>query len=401
MPGLYVHVPFCVSKCDYCAFYSIPLQGKGITLSPRILTTSDFLIEGYLRALKKEITLRQGEVPDGVSSLFIGGGTPTVLPEAGLETLLQALHDGFCLPDEIEKSVEANPGTLSRGKLEILRAYGFNRISLGAQSFSDGILRKIGRIHRVRAIHDAVALIRTAGFRNLNLDLMFGLPGQSFSLWQESVEEALKFSPQHLSVYALSLEEGTPLAIRYGQGKDVQRQREPEQFNDLPSDDLQADMYDWAVERLERAGFVHYEVSNFALPGRMCRHNLDIWRGGDYIGLGPGAVSCLKGIRWKNIENVREYERRLDSGELIFAAEEREALTRRERMAERLILGLRLPEGVDMAAFKKEFGAEIRDIYPDVLERYEKQGILYFDNGYLRLHPRYIFIANSILANFI
>lgn len=415
MPGLYVHVPFCKSKCDYCAFYSVPLKGIDIDIDIDKVNssgTANSLIQTYLQGVNYEIAMRQGDAPQGVSSLFIGGGTPTVLSASDLEGLLQALHKGVVISDAVEKTVESNPGTLTPEKLKVLRKYGINRISLGAQSFCDEILERIGRIHRTGEIREAVAMIRAAGFKNLNLDLMFGLPGQTIKLWQDTVEEAIQLAPEHLSLYALSLEEGTPLESRYKGVKskndseihDSQRiepETSPEQFAFLPDDDLQADMYDWAVIRLEKAGYIHYEVSNFALPGKECRHNLEIWRGGEYLGLGPGAVSCLKGIRGKNIENIREYAKRGESGMSSVDEKEKEMLSYKELMAERMILGLRLNEGVNIQAFRKDFGIEITDIYSNVLERYVKQGVLSIRNGYLYLSPQFYFTANSILQNFV
>ncbi|MDI6812452.1 MAG: radical SAM family heme chaperone HemW [Desulfitobacteriaceae bacterium] len=381
MPGLYVHVPFCLQKCAYCAFYSVPLadvHGVGT-------------VKDYFEGLAAEIRLRQQDTPLGVSSLFIGGGTPTALAPEGLERLLKMLVFTF---EDIEATSEANPGTITPEKLRILRQYGIHRISLGAQSFSDQLLRESGRIHNAEAIREAVRLIRLGGFSNLNLDLMFGLPGQDMKTWQESIEEALRLGPEHLSLYALSLEAGTPLAKRYplGQGKTSSR------MPHLPDDDEQADMYEWAVECLVRAGYIHYEVSNFALPGKKCRHNLEIWRGRDYLGLGPGAVSTLGGVRWRNLENVAVYGQCLRNGELPLT--EVEHLSERERMTERLMLGLRLSEGVSLEGFKQEFGQDLRDIYKDVLETYLQQKLLSIEENHLRLNPQYIFTANAILQAF-
>ncbi len=379
-------------------------------------------VKDYFEGLAAEIRLRQQDTPFGVSSLFIGGGTPTVLAPEGLERLLKMLVSGFSGDaglvsgleenaigsggslgwerqravrfEDIEATSEANPGTITPEKLRILRQYGIHRISLGAQSFSDQLLREIGRIHNAEAIREAVRLIRLGGFSNLNLDLMFGLPGQDMKTWQESIEEALRLGPEHLSLYALSLEAGTPLAKRYplGQGKTSSR------MPHLPDDDEQADMYEWAVECLVRAGYIHYEVSNFALPGKECRHNLEIWRGRDYLGLGPGAVSTLGGVRWRNLENVAVYGQCLRNGELPLT--EVEHLSERERMTERLMLGLRLSEGVSLEGFKQEFGQDLRDIYKDVLETYLQQKLLSIEENHLRLNPQYIFTANAILQAF-
>lgn len=383
LPSLYIHVPFCIKKCDYCAFYSVPFSGQQDGQGSSLVRT-------YLDGLRYEIELRRQDAPEGVSSLFMGGGTPTALPDQELQDLLDMLKIGFDLPPGIEITAEGNPGTLTSSKMEILISFGVNRFSLGVQSFNDALLQEIGRIHNGEQIRAGIRILRAAGINNLNLDLMFGLPGQNLAMWQESIEEALAFKPEHLSLYGLTLEEGTVFADRFAPNT-----------TGLPDDDLQAEMYQWASERLRKAAYLHYETSNFALPGYECRHNLNYWRGGDYLGLGPGAVSCRDGIRWKNEEDISRCQDKLVCGEKPVAAEEYEALSLPERMAERVILGLRLTEGVNLKSFQDEFGKNIKDIYAQVLERYERQGILFEEKGFLRLNPKYAFVANLILQEFV
>ena len=387
MPSLYVHVPFCIQKCEYCAFYS-----QALTDTPREL------ISLYLEGLEVEISKRQKDAPQGVSSLFIGGGTPTALKEVELEQLLGMINSFFTMNLGIEKTVEGNPGTLSDEKITILRRYGINRFSLGVKSFEDRLLRAVGRAHTARQAREAILRLREAGFKNINLDLMFGLPGQDMELWQASVEEALSYTPEHLSLYGLMLEEGTPLYARYREIKASEKDRLVDQ---LPDDDLQAEMYEWAAVRLKKAGFRQYETSNFALPGFECQHNLGYWRGEDYLGLGPGGVSCLERVRWKNIEDVRSYSNLLSNGQSPMDEEGKEALSLRECMAERMILGLRLDEGVNLISFQNDFGADLRDIYRNVLERYNSGDVFVFQGDYLRLNPRYAFVANTILQEFV
>ncbi|HZK86300.1 MAG TPA: radical SAM family heme chaperone HemW, partial [Desulfosporosinus sp.] len=294
MPSLYIHVPFCVKKCDYCAFYS-----HSLLHSPKDLTSV------YLDGLEVEMAKRGKDAPLGVSSLFIGGGTPTALNNRDLDRFMTMLHRHFQLNPGVERTMEGNPGTITSSKLEILRRYGINRFSLGVQSFDDRLLSAVGRLHSAKEAREAIGRLRTAGFENINLDLMFGLPGQDMANWQATIEEALSYSPEHLSLYGLMLEEGTPLYERYKEGSD-------EKINGietvLPNDDLQAEMHDWAVERLKQVGYRNYETSNFARPGFECQHNLGYWRGQDYLGLGPGGVSCLNRVRWKNIEEVHAYQ---------------------------------------------------------------------------------------------
>lgn len=390
MPSLYVHVPFCVRKCAYCAFYSVPLrnsdaqeEGMGLDLG------KPPLVQAYLEGLKKEIELRKKDASEGVSSLFIGGGTPSALTEAELEEFLHLLHSGFLIPKDVEQTLEGNPGTLTSGKLKVLRRYGINRLSLGVQAFDDSLLRHIGRIHSVQDVREGVHLIRGAGFKNLNFDLMFGLPSQTLEDWQKSLQEAVKLEPEHLSIYGLMIEEDTPLASNQ------------KLLSLLPGDDLQAEMYAWAREYLRREGYSHYETSNFARPGLECRHNLGYWQGQDYLGLGPGAVACIQNIRWKNAEDLSQYLNSLEQNHYPHNPEEVETLSAHDRKAERMILGLRLSQGVHLASFRSEFGQDIQDIYQKVLERYLHSQILVLDKGYLKLNQDYWFVANSVLQEFV
>ena len=382
MPSLYVHVPFCVQKCDYCAFYS-----HSLVHSPKSL------ISLYLEGLAIEIEKRKEDAPQGISSVFIGGGTPTALGDRELVCLMEMIERNFRFQPEMEYTVEGNPGTITAAKLKGLRHFGTNRFSLGVQSFNDKLLSSVGRIHIAQEAREAIRALRTAGFDNISLDLMFGLPSQNMAIWQATIEEALSYSPEHLSLYGLMLEEGTPLYERYRVNN-----RLPDR---LPDDDVQAEMYDWAVERLKQAGYRHYETSNFARPGYECRHNLGYWRGKDYIGLGPGGVSCLNGVRWKNIEDVQAYLSRLKSGLGPVDEVSREVLSQHECMTERMILGLRLAEGVNLKSFRSDFGVDVRDNYRDVLERYKDKPVFIFQGDYLRLNSKFIFVSNSILQEFV
>jgi oxygen-independent coproporphyrinogen-3 oxidase len=394
MPGLYVHVPFCIKKCNYCDFFSYPLIGNK-EVEEKGKTDEDIkaLVNIYLDGLKAEIQLRQKDAPLGVSSLFIGGGTPTALDIEELDRLLQSLKQGFSLKPDAEATVEGNPGTLTKEKLELLKCYGINRFSLGVQSLSDQCLKVIGRIHTSEQVGLSIQLIRATGFDNLNLDLMFGLPGQSMTDWQKTLEQALEFSPEHLSIYGLMIEEGTPLA----------RRLESDETGEilLPDDELQAQMYTWAITRLWFSGYIHYETSNFALPGFEGRHNLNYWNGEDYLGIGPGAVSCLRGLRWKNIEDIKGYACLLAKGQEPYQKSELEYLPLKVRMAERVILGLRLAKGVNLLAFRQDFGVDIRDVYTKVIRKHEKTGVLFVKEGHLCLNQEYNFLANAVLRDFV
>ena len=392
MPSLYIHVPFCVQKCDYCAFYSHPL-----------LNSPKDLISVYLEGLEVEMAKRKKDAPQGVSSLFIGGGTPTALENKDLKRLMEMIHRYFHLNPRAENTIEGNPGTITLSKLEILQRYGINRFSLGVQALDDKLLSAVGRVHTAKQAREAIGRLRTEGFNNINLDLMFGLPGQDLATWQATIEEALSYSPEHLSLYGLMLEEGTPLYERYmdktNQTGDFSKGKTSK--TQLPDDDLQAEMHEWAVERLKQEGYTQYETSNFARLGYECQHNLGYWRGVDYLGLGPGGVSCLNRVRWKNIEEVSVYKNRLQNGQDIFDEVGQEALTLHECMAERMILGLRLQEGVNFSSFRNDFGVDIRDIYRDILERYKHRDVFVDQGEYLCLNPKYSFVANSILSDFV
>ena len=384
--SIYVHVPFCLSKCHYCAFFSEPIGVDPIRTSSLESRTS------YLDGLALEIELRQKDALPGASSLFIGGGTPTLLNEDELTRLMKLLRQGFALEPSAEFSVEGNPGTITGEKLRALMDAGVNRFSLGVQSFNDQLLRRIGRSHTADQARQGIESVRRAGIRNLNLDLIFGLPGQTMEDWQTSVGEALGHQPEHFSLYALTLEEGTVLARQEAKGLLGGEAR-------LPDEDALADMYAWAVERLAAAGYGHYETSNFALPGYECRHNQNYWRGGDYLGLGPGAVSCRDGVRRRNIENIARYRSML--GKEREPVSEQEVLSLRQRMAERLILGLRTADGVDLAMFQADFGRPVEDVFGPDLAKHVRSGALSRTNGYLRLDKRYAFVANAILRDFV
>lgn len=405
MPSLYVHVPFCLQKCDYCGFYSHSLKNS-----------SQDLISVYLEGLEIEMAKRQKDTPQGVSSLFIGGGTPTVLSERQLEGLLGMIQRYFPMNPDVEQTMEGNPGTITLEKARLIRNLGINRFSLGIQSFDDDLLRAVGRVHTGAQAREAIARLRSAGFKNLNLDLMFGLPGQDLLTWQASLEEALSYSPEHLSLYGLMLEEGTPLFEQYEvgngtnntKGASLQKQSFPleQKVEDgclkiLPSEDQQAEMHEWAVRRLGLEGYRNYETSNFALPGYECRHNLGYWRGADYLGMGPGGVSCVNRVRWKNIEDVCAYKNLLSEGKSPIDETGQEVLSLEECMAERMILGLRLEVGVHLKEFEIDFGTDLRDIYRSVLERYKNTDIFIVEGEYFRMNPRYSFVANSVLQEFV
>jgi putative oxygen-independent coproporphyrinogen III oxidase len=342
-PGLYVHIPFCKTKCPYCDFYSI---------------TDESRISAYLAALSAEARLYRDQFP-AFDSLFLGGGTPSLLASVQLSTLMGNLRRHFVFAPDSEITLEANPDDLTADKLMLFRDLGINRLSLGVQSFDEAELRFLGRRHTARQTAAAIELIRAAGFTNLGLDLMYGLPGQSPDAWRKTLETALSFNPEHLSCYQLTIEAGgtpalrTPLARRVARGE-----------ISLPDEETQRDFFLLTGQYLTAHGYLHYEVSNFARQGPqagglcyyVCRHNLKYWTRTPYLGLGPAAHSFLAGRRWWNFSSVGDYCSSLNAGRPPVA--EAETLTPEQIRLETLALGFRTREGVSLATLRERPGAD-------------------------------------------
>ncbi|MBA3020831.1 radical SAM family heme chaperone HemW [Propionicimonas sp.] len=328
--SLYVHVPFCASRCGYCDFNTYTAAELGAAPGASQ--------DAYLAAVLAELDLAGrvlGSVPP-VQSVFFGGGTPTMLPAPALGGLLSAIKERFELAPEAEISTEANPESVDAAYLEQLVAAGFNRLSLGMQSARPAVLAVLERRHTPGRVAEVVRQARAAGFGSISLDLIYGAPTESAADWQTSLETALSLSPEHLSAYSLTIEDGTRLAARVARGEVAGI-----------DEDQQADRYQVAEDVLSAAGYANYEISNWALPGQECRHNLAYWRGDDWWGLGPGAHSHVGGVRWWNVRHPRDYTARMAGG--LSPAQGREVLSTEERHVERVLLGLRLAEGLDLA----------------------------------------------------
>jgi oxygen-independent coproporphyrinogen-3 oxidase len=373
--SLYLHIPFCHTRCHYCDFNTyagiLPLR------------------EPYVRALLKEISLagELARLPTGqlrrAPTIFFGGGTPSLLSADQVARLLAACQRSFALDEDAEISLEANPGTLDRQLLQELRAAGINRLSLGAQSFDAGLLHTLGRIHSPEEIGQAVHLARQAGFCSLNLDFMFGLPAQSMRHWQETLEQALQLRPEHLSLYSLIIEEGTPFFTWTHEGRIT------------PGDeDLCADMYEYARERLRVEGYEHYEISNWALPGQHCRHNLTYWWNLPYIGMGAGAHSFFAGKRFADRREPREYIRQLAHGQ--WPLEESTEVSRGQEMSETAFLGLRTLAGLHLPTFRQRFGESFDDFVGERLHTVEEAGLLARTREWLRLSERGLLLGNEV-----
>ena len=373
---LYIHIPFCVRKCAYCDFLSAP-------------ATEDVQTE-YVEALKQEIREnRQLGEQYQVSTIFFGGGTPSILPGEQLAGILEEIKRYFVLQADAEISVECNPGTLTEEKLTRYRRAGVNRLSLGLQSTDNEELRLLGRIHTWEEFQTSYTLARKAGFTNINVDLMSALPGQTLESWQKSLYQVLDLEPEHVSAYSLIIEEGTPFYERYAEAAGQKGQEgQQAELAKLPDEDTERQMYYDTGGILQKAGYDRYEISNYAKPGRECRHNLGYWRRVDYKGFGIGAASLLNGWRLQNRTELQPYLRRQ------FGYQSREQLTEADTLAETMFLGLRTMKGVELTE-------QMRRVYAKVLEKYVGQGFLEEREGWLRLTERGIDVSNRILAEFL
>lgn len=373
--SLYFHIPFCHTRCHYCDFNTyagiLPLR------------------EPYVRALLKEIELagEMARLADGSPrrsrTIFFGGGTPSLLSVEQVARVLAASRTAFAVDEEAEITLEANPGTLSLERLQGLRAAGVNRLSLGSQSFDADLLRALGRIHSPQEITQAVLFARQAGFTSLNLDFMFGLPDQTMRQWQDTLDEALALRPEHLSLYSLIIEEGTPFATWTAEGRIT------------PGDeDLCADMYEYAEKRLRAAGYVNYEISNWSLPGHQCQHNLTYWWNLPYIGMGAGAHSCFGGRRFSDVLDPQEYIRQLKAGQMPVA--ESHELSRLQEMTETAFLSLRTAMGLHLPTFAERFGESFAQFVGDRLRVVDEAGLLEHTRDWLRLSERGRLLGNEV-----
>jgi oxygen-independent coproporphyrinogen III oxidase len=372
--GLYVHVPFCLRKCGYCDFYSIEPAGR----------LTDDLVDALLAEMRAALSGGDAQV----ETIFVGGGTPTCLSPASLGRLLNGLREVVDRHRPIEFSVEANPATLSEAKAPALRDAGVTRISMGAQSFHLHELQVLDRLHLPQDVAASVDIVRRAGFEHLNLDLIFGIPGQTLATWRESLRRAVDLGPDHLSCYGLTYEPGTPLRQRLDLGEITR-----------VDEDLEAEMYLAAMDDLERAGFGQYEISNFARPGGQCRHNIRYWRGRAGVGVGPGAASYLEGRRWRNVPDVEEYVRRIRSRASTVV--DLEALSPLRRAGEAAMLGLRMTEGIIPGEFQERIGFDPLALFADAIARHSRSGLLEVSPDRIALTRQGRLLADAVMADFL
>jgi oxygen-independent coproporphyrinogen III oxidase len=360
--SLYVHIPFCVRKCLYCDFNSY---------------TENNLQDEYVDALVHELkSVEQKKF----ETIFIGGGTPTILSLYNLEKLLKELSKFQA--DEF--TIEANPGTLSIEKLALIKSFGVNRLSMGLQAWQDKLLEKLGRVHRLRDFLESYKAARIVGFKNINIDLMFGIPDQSMEDWIESIEEIIKLQPEHISSYSLIVEEGTPYYNMKNEG-----------LLNLPDEETERLMFNYAVDRLNEKGLKHYEISNFSKAGYECRHNITYWMDEEYIGCGAGAHSYKGKKRYYNINNISEYISAAKRGNTI---QEIIDLSLEDEISEFMFLGLRLIDGIKKDRFKKRFNLNVEGVYPDEIEELVSQGLLINDKESLRLTTKGVEFSNQVFV---
>lgn len=376
---VYLHIPFCVRKCRYCDFLSAPGTQEQQA--------------AYIRALQEEIAAFPYDQEHFVSTVFFGGGTPSLLPAGSVCRLMEQLRERFDFAPEAEISLECNPGTADQEKLNTYRRAGINRLSLGLQSANDQELKLLGRIHTWEQFLQTYEAAREAGFDNINIDLMSSLPGQTPGSWEETLGRVLALKPEHISAYSLIIEEGTPFYQQYHEDAALREAGDKPRF--LPSEEDERRMYEITELLLLEEGLYRYEISNYARPGRECRHNIGYWRGTDYAGFGLGASSLLRHVRYRNPSHMPDYL----AGD--FSGREQVPLSVQNQMEEYMFLGLRMMEGVSFREFEYRFGKTMDEVYGKVISREIGRGLLERKKDGVRLTPRGIDLSNIVMAEFL
>ena len=385
--GMYIHVPFCIKKCGYCDFLSFENQP---------ISTQ----QAYMKALAKEIELHASVYGSeySVDSIFIGGGTPSMLSPDMVDDVVQTIKNRWNTDADMEMTIEANPKTLSEAKLERYLQSGINRISIGAQSLNDDLLIAMGRVHCAEDISETFQMARKAGFKNINLDLMFAIPRQDMQMWKDTLATAIGLAPEHISFYSLQIEKGTTFYDMFEKGAYEQ-----------VTDTLDREMYHFAVHELQGAGYLHYEISNVAKNGYACKHNIKYWTMEDYLGAGIGAHSYIAGERFGNIEDMEAYMALLLENSQGVIAYDRlhESNRRNNRMddiSEYMFTGLRMMTGINLDDFERRFNRPLKEIYSkewERIEKYIKDDFLTMENDRIRLSKKGIDISNQIMSEFV
>lgn len=371
--SIYVHIPFCARRCAYCDFNTFAWRGT--------------IVRDTLEAIREHI-LATGMGDFAVPTVYFGGGTPSFPEPELIVGVLEAIRNRFRVLPNAEISIEVNPGTADSRRYAIFRQAGFNRLSMGVQAFDDALLHKLGRIHSAQEAVCAFEAARKAGFENINLDLMFALPNQTLAQWRHTLRVATNLQPEHLSCYALIIEPNTPFYNLFSQGA-----------LNVPDEDTDVRMYRTAIRTLIRAGYEHYEISNFAKPGYRSQHNLVYWRNEPYLGFGPGAVSYHRGVRWKWLSDPRRYVCAVREG--LQAVEEEERLDALASLGETLMLMLRTTDGVDVEAVEKRYGIRLQELYAAQIRRLRSRRLLEATPKRWRLTSKGLLLANTVCAEFL
>ena len=382
---LYVHIPFCVRKCAYCDFLSAPADTQERTL--------------YIDALTEEIRARKNDFTAyRVSTIFLGGGTPSILEGDDSARIFRALQENFDISDDAEITMEVNPGTVTEEKAASWRKSGVNRLSIGLQSADDRELKMLGRIHTYREFLDTWKIVREAGFENVNVDLISAIPGQNLRSWSETLRKAADLGPEHISAYSLIIEEGTPFYERYGDGSG-EDENKGNHLPPLPDEDTEREMYKATEKILAEYGYHRYEISNYSKTGYECRHNLGYWERKEYLGLGLGASSLISECRFHNTADMESYLRFYENAGTGIC-EDIEHLSVEDQMEEFMFLGLRKTAGISVDDFRKAFGREIRAVYGEQMRKLEEQRLIEYSGNRVRLTERGIDISNYVFSEF-
>ena len=366
--SIYIHIPFCATKCHYCAFNTYTFHKEQA--------------KAYLQALRTEMELYTSKT-EQLQTIFIGGGTPSILSANALAQLLTDTRQHFRITPDAEITVECNPGTVDTEKLRIMRDNGVNRLSFGLQAMQDETLKRLGRIHTVAEFLESYQLARENGFENINIDLIFALPDQTMEAWQDTLNSVIALEPDHISAYNLVMEEATPF-YEWWQASELH----------LPSEDTEADMFQYTIETLTAHGYNHYEICNFARPNHFARHNLVYWNNQPCIGLGAGACGYINGIRYSNIRGIAPYINKLSKRNKPIA--DTEHLTGNAEKAETLMLALRKREGISLTDYQNRFSEDIEVVFGDILKKWIDLQLLERTATHLRLTRRGLFLANEV-----
>lgn len=379
MLGLYVHIPFCISKCKYCDFNSYKMN--------------KISKETYLSDLKIEMSMYKNEleknnIKDGISSVFLGGGTPSILSGEELKEIFKNIYEKFNIKEDAEITIECNPGTLTKEKLLAMKEIGINRLSIGLQAVQNQHLKNIGRIHTYEEFEKNYKEAIEVGFDNINVDLMYCLPNQSIDDWKETLEKIITLNPSHISAYSLILEEGTQLYDMY----------EKNEF-ELIDEDTDINLYNHTIEYLKDNGYYQYEISNYAKPNKECKHNILYWKCDSYIGLGPGASGYLNDVRYNNVEGLSDYHEKIMNNEKPI--DHKENLSNEDKIQEKIFMGLRMNEGIKYEDFKKQFNIDFKTKYESQIDKLTRRNLIKESKDGIKLTQKGREISNSVFVEFI